>query len=111
MLINSEFNSDFDASDELTTAGALEILETFYTVKLKPLGDHAEFGTVAGTVEITHAEVTAIFWTAYKMREIQNARGKGGKSGGGGRPLLPVSKIKPASLKRRERRAKKENPA
>ncbi len=78
--MTKDFNPDFGASDELTTSEALETVETFYKEKLNPLGDHADRNSIAGTVEITQKEKNAIFWIAYQMREIQNARSKGGKA-------------------------------
>ncbi len=77
---SESFEPNFDASDDLTTSEALETVETFYKEKLNPLGDHAHRGSVAGTVEITQKEKNAIWWIAYQMHEIQNARSKGGKA-------------------------------
>ncbi len=77
---NEKYEPDFDASDKLTTSEALETVENFYSEKLNPLGDHADRNSVAGTVEITQKEKNAIWWLAYQMREIQNARSKGGKA-------------------------------
>lgn len=98
------FEPDFDYADEMTTKEALETVESFYNAKLKPLGDDAPRDSIAGTVEITQKEKKSIWWIAYQMREIQNARSKGGASGGGGRK--PSKNPSQSALYQRERRKK-----
>lgn len=78
--------------EEVTTKECLKTLEKFYKEKLSPLGDHADRDSVAGVVQITQKEKNAIWWIAYQVREIQNARSKGGKTGGGGQPRKYGSK-------------------
>ncbi len=78
--IEGEMQGFESIPENVTTKECLETLEKFYKEKLNPLGDHASQDSVAGVVQITQKEKNAIFWIAYQMREIQNARSKGGKA-------------------------------
>lgn len=74
-----------------------------FVLKFTQLEDDGESIILDG-----HTKSQAIA-AAEHLKIISEARSKGGKSGGGGRKPLPESKLKPNSLKQRERRAKKEN--